>query len=212
MSDAPKDATEAVWEAARDAGTKAFQDADYPGAERLLRQSLEVARQILPRDWLPHVWSLDYLMLAYQVQGKEAELVDLRKQARVISDDLMQQAAVTRQNARTVTDLERSMTLQQGARFYQRRANWRGKGSAEVFAKMWPPFLPTAIQEKMVWAGKEGVKQDAILHIDSGPGWVLLTVDARFCNAGEAQVSHRPDECEVLADALQQAISHASGR
>jgi hypothetical protein len=202
-------AAEDAWQAILDAGVEAFQQADFPRAETLFQQAMAEGREGMPKNWLLHVWSFDYLMLAYQAQAKDPQMGELREQARAISADLARQAAMARQAARTGHELEAAMSLEMGADFYRRRAYWRGKGAAEYFARTWPLLSQEDVQDRVVWVGKSGAHHEAFLDVGSGPGWVLLTLSGFLEN--EAQISLRPEECESLIASLQQALAHATG-
>jgi hypothetical protein len=211
MSDERSETSDTPWDIAREAGVRAFQNADYSKAERHFEQSMDAALGLLPRNWVPHVWSFDYLMLAYQARGKGEEMAALRRQALTMSEDLARRAEITRQSAATMHELEEAKSLKMGAAFYHRRANWCGKGAAEAFARIWPSLPLDYFRERVVWVGQGEVKQEAAIHVDSGPGWALFTLNASFCGGGEAQVSLRAEECEALIEALQQALAHAIG-
>jgi hypothetical protein len=69
----------------------------------------------------------------------------------------------------------------------------------------WPLHSLKNVQRRELGIGTD---KWPMLHIDSGPDWVLLTL--RHSVEYEAQVSLHTEECVALIELLQQALAHAT--
>jgi hypothetical protein len=209
-----KDDREAAWEADIAAGVAAFHRGDHGEAEQHFQQAFELAQEWQPGS-LYSLWSFDYLMLVYRLQGKEAEAEALRQQAVTISKQLGEQAEALRQTATTPYEVETALGLQGNSVFFGRRGKWIGRGAAESFASSYPGlelnihsrFLEIGDHEAMARGdySSRAVRGHAI--VQSSPGWVLLRLDGKY--GDETQVSLSREECEQLIQALQEAVSYA---